>query len=516
MLYWVITLILLLTSLLWWLLGIRKSNPFHQIQIMMKNSQYEAAITKLTLLAENVDWATEAYLYLAQCHEAQGNKAGAREFYAKALHTGGFDDVEKEIDLYRKICHIANESGDIEGCFETSLEILRLSPMDEEANTMVGLLALGDGQFQLAIRYLEPVYQLSDENNSSLAFAVARWQVGERDEAIHILTNLMEKNPSDLNIKLLYVTMANFGDHIPHGKKVALELVNQITDDTLQILLFNVYLSQCAQAKSFREALDFLKAHAQADTLPRSRSKDLKYLLLILFLNGEMFLEASRLFREIYDQDSEYKEIKLLKIFIDEIDLNPHAENLKPFKQILKENFESLIKPDLPYSISGFRKNRGIAFNKFFDMRENPPQLRIEYDVMNAEKSDSILMNMTNEEFSNFALYLIKILEYNEPVKESSGEKDLVLYSAISAKNKSIRSLFAFYRLKNESHISDISLRNLQNKMQTLKADRTYIISSGELTEGAIKLIKDESSLKKYDADHIAEWLHDYYKEQRK
>ena len=515
MLYWVITLILLLTSLLWWLLGIRKSHPFHQVQLMMKDGQYEAAIAKLTLLAENIDLATEAYLYLAECHEAQANKAGAREFYSKALHTGGFEDVEKEIELYRKICHIANEMGDIEGCFENSLEILRLNPMDEEANTMIGLLALGDEQFQIAIRYLEPVYQLSDENNASLAFAVARWQVGEREEALHIITNLMEKNPNDLNIKLLFATMANFGSYLSHGKKATLELIKEITDDTLRILLFNVYLSQCAQAKSFREALDFLKTHVQADTLPRSRSKDLKYVLLLLLLNEEMFLEASRLFREIYDQDSEYKEIKLLKVFIDEIDLNPHAENLKPFKQILKENFESLIKPDLSFSISGFRKNRGIAFNKFFDMRENPPQLRIEYDVMTAEKSENILMSMTNEEFSNFVFYLIKVLEYNEPVKESSGEKDLVLYSAISSKNKSIRSLFAFYRLKNESHISDISLRNLQNKMQTLKADRTYIISSGELTEGAIKLIKDEPSLKKYDADHIAEWLHDYYKSRK-
>jgi len=100
-------------------------------------------------------------------------------------------------------------------------------------------------------------------------------------------------------------------------------------------------------------------------------------------------------------------------------------------------------------------------------------------------------------------------------VKEASGEKDLVLYSAISSKSKSIRALFAFYRLRTGSHISDISVRNLQNKMQSLKADKTYIISSAQLTEGALNVLVNEPSLKQFDADHLAEWLHDYYKTRR-
>jgi len=116
------------------------------------------------------------------------------------------------------------------------------------------------------------------------------------------------------------------------------------------------------------------------------------------------------------------------------------------------------------------------------------------------------------EEFARFVLYIITHLEYNEPVKESSGEKDLVLYSAISSKSKSIRALFAFYRLRDGAHISDISIRNLQSKMQSLKADKTYIISSATLTEGATTLVAKEPALKQFDANNLAAWLHDFYK----
>jgi hypothetical protein len=51
--------------------------------------------------------------------------------------------------------------------------------------------------------------------------------------------------------------------------------------------------------------------------------------------------------------------------------------------------------------------------------------------------------------------------------------------------------------------------------MQTLKADKTYIISSAQLTEGALAVLRNEPSLKQFDAEHLAEWLHEYYKAAR-
>ena len=51
--------------------------------------------------------------------------------------------------------------------------------------------------------------------------------------------------------------------------------------------------------------------------------------------------------------------------------------------------------------------------------------------------------------------------------------------------------------------------------MQALKADKTYIISSAQLTEGALNVLAAEPSLKQYDAEHLAEWLHDFFKSRR-
>jgi len=516
MLYFVVLGIVFLAALLAWLLTLRKSNPFHTVQKLMDEGKYDDAVLKLTAISEDVDLAPRAYIYLAECHEQLGAKELARTCYRKAIDSGAFDDKGREIEIFKKISEIYRAEGDIEGFFETCLEILRLNPTDELANQEVGMIALGDGHFAIAEMYLKAAMQNSDDPVLVLAYAVTQWQLGERDSAMAVMEKMLGDNDQDPTHNLLYVTMATYAPHISRGKQVALKLIGETTDSSIKQLLFNIYLYQCYQSKALREALEFLKRQAEANTLPAERRKEYLYLLLILYLNEEMFLEASRLFRELDEGDQSYKDMKHLKVFIDQIDLNPHAENLKPFKQILQDNFEPLMVSDLTYAISGFRKNRGLSMTKFFDMAAGKPQLRIEYDVMTAEKSADLFLQMMPEEFQKFVLYIITNLEYNEPVKESSGEKDLILYSAISSKSKSIRALFAFYRLRTGSHISDISIRNLQNKMQSLKADKTYIISSAQLTEGALNVLANEPSLKQYDADHLAEWLHDYFKTTRR
>lgn len=515
MLYAGVLSFVVLIALLAWLLTLRKSNPFHLVQKLMDEGKYDDAVIKLTAISEDVDLAPRSYIYLAECHEQLGARDLARTCYRKAIDSGAFDDKDREVEIFKKIGEIYRSEGDTEGFFETCLEILRLNPTDELANQEVGMIALGDGHFSIAESYLKAAMQNSDDPQLTLAFAVTEWQLGEKETAMSIMEKLLAEGDAEQPNNLLYATMATYGAHIPRGKQVALKLIENTTDQSVRQLLFNIYLFQCYQSKSLREALDFLKKHHEGNSLPTEKKKEYQYLLLILFLNEEMFLEASRLYRDLDDGDQTYRDMKHLKVFIDQIDLNPHAENLKPFKQILRDNFEPLLIADLTYAISGFRKNRGIQFTKFFDMMGAKPALRVEYDVMTPEKGADLFMQMMPEEFQKFVLYIITNLEYNEPVKEASGEKDLVLYSAISSKSKSIRALFAFYRLRTGSHISDISVRNLQNKMQSLKADKTYIISSAQLTEGALNVLVNEPSLKQFDADHLAEWLHDYYKTRR-
>ncbi len=516
MLYLAILSIVALLALLAWLLTLRKSNPFHLVQRLMDEGQYDEAVVKLTAMAEDVDLAPRSYVYLAECHEQLGARDLARTCYRKAIDAGAFDDKDREIEIYKKIGEIYRAENDTEGFFEICLEILRLNPGDELANQEVGMLALGDGHYGVAEVYLKAAMQNSDDPQLVLAYAVTLWQIGERDTAVGLVEKLVADGDEGNVFSLIYATMATFGIHLAKGRQFSQKLISETKDESVQQLLYNIFLFQCYQGKALREALDFLKRQNEANALPTEKRREYQYLLLILYLNEEMFLEASRLYRELAEADDEYRDLRHLRVFIDQIDLNPHAENLKPFKQILKDNFEPLLMPDLTYAISGFRKNRGLTITKFFDMTGPVPSLRIEYDVMTAEKSADLFMQMMPEEFQKFVLYIITNLEYNEPVKEASGEKDLVLYSAISSKSKSIRALFAFYRLRTGAHISDISLRNLQNKMQSLKADKTYIISSAQLTEGATTLLMNESSLKQFDAEHLAEWLHAYFKATRR
>ena len=61
--------IIMLLALLAWLLTLRKSNPFHIVQKLMDEGQYDEAVLKLTAMAEDVDLAPRSYVYLAECHE---------------------------------------------------------------------------------------------------------------------------------------------------------------------------------------------------------------------------------------------------------------------------------------------------------------------------------------------------------------------------------------------------------------------------------------------------------------
>ncbi|MCX7633891.1 MAG: tetratricopeptide repeat protein [Turneriella sp.] len=515
MIYAALAGIVVLTALLLYLLTLRKTNPFHTIQQLMDDGQYTQAVELLNDLVDDVDLAPRAYLYLAECQEQLGAPEQARENYRKAIDAGAFEDREREIEIYKKIAEIYRSENDYNGYFETCLEILRLNPQDQLANQEVGLILLGEGQFHLAERYLRASLQISTDPQLVAAHAVALWQLGEHDAAISELEPLVTAGESDGNVELLYAAMANYGPHLARGKQVSLRLIEKCSDDNLLVLLINLYLYQCYQARTPRDAIDLLRRYYDSDTLPVEHRLEYRYLLLVLYLHEEMFLEASRHFREVADSAPDYRDLRHLKIMIDQIDLKPHAENLKPFDEIYKESFESLLQPDLVYGLSGFRRNRGIMLDRFFDFSGATPQLRVEYDILTAERASGLFLQMLPEEFQRFVNFIIAKLEYHEPVKESSGEKDLVLYSAISAKNRSIRALFAFYRLRTDSHLSDISIRNLQNRMQTLRADKTYLISPAQLTEGALALLKDASSLRHFGPEQLTEWLHEFYKSAR-
>jgi tetratricopeptide (TPR) repeat protein len=404
MLYLAVLGILLLLALLAWLLTLRKSNPFHIVQKLMEEGQYDEAVLKLTAMSEDVDLAPRSYIYLAECHEQLGARDLARTCYKKAIDAGAFDDKDREIEIYKKIGEIYRSENDTEGFFEVCLEILRLNPGDELANQEVGMIALGDGHYGVAEIYLKAAMANSDDPQLVLAYAVTLWQMGERDEAVSLVEKLLADAGDEHIYGLMYVTMATFGMHLARGRQTALKLIGETQDDSVKELLYNIYLYQCYQGKTLREALDFLKRQNESNSLPADRRREFQYLLLILYLNEEMFLEASRLYRDLAESDDEYRDLKHLRVFIDQIDLNPHAENLKPFKQILKDNFEPLLMPDLTYAISGFRKNRGLAITKFFDLSGDRPQLRIEYDVMTAEKSADLFMQMMPEEFQKFVL----------------------------------------------------------------------------------------------------------------
>ncbi|HRP68362.1 MAG TPA: tetratricopeptide repeat protein [Turneriella sp.] len=515
MLYAVLLGILALLGVLTWLLTMRKSNAFHLAQKLMSEGNYDEAITRLTEIAENPNHYARANVYLAECHEKMDARDLARRHYRKAIDAGAFESNERVVEVFLRIIELYRVDGDYEGIFETSLEILKLDPKNEQANQEVGLLALGDGQFAVAETYLAAALENSDDAQIQLAYAVASWQRGEQDNALSVMEQALESNPDNETIKLVFATMATSGSRLPQGKKASLELIQSATNLSSLSLLFDLYLWQCYQAKAWREALDFLRQRNEQNKLPEEKKMEYQYILLVLYLHEEMFLEASRLLRDLDDGEQSYRDMKHLKTCIDQIDLNPHTESIKPFKQILSDTFSGLLPNDLTYTVSGFKKNRGIAFTKYFDFVAGEPVLRIEYDAVTPEKGTNLFQQMPPDEFQRFVLYIITRLEYNEPVKENSGEKDLILYSAISSKSKSIRALFAFYRLRGDAHISDISLRNLQNKMQLLKADKTYIISGAQMTEGAQVVLAAESTMKQFAGDRLAEWLQDFYKARR-
>lgn len=512
MLYLTILGILFLLGLLAWLLSLRKSNQFHTVQKFMDEEKYDDAVLKLNAMIEDATEVPRAYLYLAQCHEKLGSSELARSCYRKAIELGAVEDKEREIEIYRKIIESYRAENNYNSIFETNLEILRLDPEDEFANQEVGLLALGDGGYAVAEIYLKRALEKSNELELIVAYAVTQYQMGESSLALQTIEDLVDQGISDFKAPLLFATMAITGKYLAKGKGTTLELLKQTNDANSKELLLNTYLYQCAQAKAWREAIAFLAKWQGDGSLPSERRRDYLYLLLLLYLHEEMFLEASRLFREIDTDDAEYKDMRHLKVFIDQIELKPHADNLKPFDAIFEENFSALVKVDTPYTLSGFRRNRGISLNKFFDMSRTPPELRLEYGILTAEKSGELFVQMSTEDFQRFALSVIMGYGYNEPVKEASGERDLLLYSTIAAKNKSIRALFAFYRVRSDSHISDISIRNLQTKMHQLKADKTYIVSPAEFTEGANALVAVETSIQAVTSEKVIKSLHDFIK----
>ncbi|NMC70134.1 MAG: tetratricopeptide repeat protein [Myxococcales bacterium] len=76
-------------------------------------------------------------------------------------------------------------------------QALQLDPTNRAARTGMGRVAFQQGQFEEAVRYLEPLYR----NQGNMDLGVAYVRVGRRDDARRQFEKLLDRNPANADAR---------------------------------------------------------------------------------------------------------------------------------------------------------------------------------------------------------------------------------------------------------------------------------------------------------------------------
>lgn len=450
---------------------------------------------------------------MVHIYEMEGNEEG------ELIHLQELKKINRSLPdyplgkVYNRIAAIHYRRDEFLEAYAAYQEALEITPRSEEALTHLGFMAIGQGEFNTAEKYLSKLIQVSPNHAEyRLARGVALSML-KRSEAIEELEKAHALNSSSQVIRF--------------------------------ILAFQLY-----REKKYKKAYEVLSS-----LLPELEDVSIRYfgekLATTLAYHNGMYVEAYKHSRECmiraqnenwskeeYDSRLAFAYMSILTGNLEdanenllELELqNPQDQNVmkvSDFRMDLEEGVAEVghVSPrgfDFHLHLEDWARGRfpedtiyrisGLMMAEQFELPNESSDAPVKRKVSSGERQIDpepfidAFNELKEDEFQKACASIIEALgcklRRTLPYKEKDG-MDMI---AVSQEDKKKTVLFRIRKWKNQP-ISDIFLRDMQNYMNELKVNEGFVVAGASLTAGAESALENLKKIQVVNEVELGELL---------
>lgn len=489
----------------------RQPNPFEEAMALFHKEEFIEAVEPFKKVLEDEPFHPEAHFYLSLCYEKLNMMNDALKHLKEVRNIGIYKNEIKMLEVLHKIANYQEMLSMHNDALETNLEILYIEPNDVTSTNRLLLMSLGEKRFDIAKLYAEKAIHLDKENEKIMkAAAVAFYYSNKADHSFEIVNRLLEKNPGNAELELMFVSMCR-NTHFAVAKEKILLLLKKVEDNHKKRHLIHFYLYIVIQEEKFSDAITFLERRVSSPDYPDSLREQMYFFYILFLLKITNYNRAEKAVEELFQFYSSSSVARRLVPFIKAQNLTIFEDNpqgseeqepfVRKFEDIYLEAIENLFPADILYQNGHYHSGFQLDFDKFFTNEQGnvvPKDVFSKKEEKNNENSYmSRYANMDVTSFTQFARKAVLYLGYQDGGKEltPSGKDGIDIIVGKQFDKSGFKYLISFRRFADNATMSDIYLTAYIARVKSLRVQKATLFSNATLTDGAQKKLLQETHL---------------------
>lgn len=467
----------------------KKFDPTLRAEQYLKNNQTKEAVYEYRKLLDRDPFDFVTLYRLAELHNRLGEYDDAAEYYDKILSINKYNYEVEKVKVIGALARIYALRNDTENCYRQYNELLKLHPTDETALYNCAFIALGQEEYDIALRFFERYLKIAKPGFDALFGAgICYYQNQKTAEAVGMFKSALEKNPdsdiTNLALAFSHRRKRDFRKAIPYVEKLVLMIEDP--DILFTVMRFDAFLN--AHLKRTKEAVskfESVLAYVRKNSLMEEELLtlfDLGYALIMDEQTGKAYEYWNRL----AERDRNYRNISTLIMQLRR-EMNDEAGSKTPdsVSGNVEAWLENAFPPDFLWGICGLKA--AVAFDvKSITALPRSGSVDRGADAAADYEDDSIkaFMGVDGEKFRMVSSRVleklgVKVHEFLNTYRELDGVDIIGLEKATGER------VYVWVRRWKQTKVGEIPLRNFAQAVNDNKAKAGLFITTAELTESA-------------------------------
>ena len=436
----------------------------------------------------------EVHYKLYELYLKVGNEEKAFNHIDEVIRIGRFPQSLSEDDVYKKAYILSKKLGFYDKAFFYLYKAYKKYPLDTFLLREIGFIALGQREFEIAIRFLGEYERLvKDDTKAYLGLAICYAELGKIDEAEKFFDKAISLDPQNDNLMLLAGLFFYFNKIYPK----AIASLNKVIEKDIEpyIVFFSrrlkgyayLYLDDVNKAlDTFEENLKYV---GERELKGEEPSANFDMAIGNIFLDNmeevDKYLRIGKMISPIIFQ--ELRELLSDKDF----SIEKFEMKMKLYRII-----DKLFPRSLLYKLSGFSSEYQINIEELIEAIDEIGKIdeeimkSVEEALDKAPVSDKVsaLKRMTRKELVYVVRRLIDTMGYI-PVKELGyKERDGVDFLIHTKSDLQDRGILQFRNWHNVE-VGEVVINNLYSAIGEEKLSYGILVVPTTLTKGAKNLV---------------------------
>ena len=436
----------------------------------------------------------KSHFYMAQVYALEGNEDNELFHLKEIKRINRFSSEVNPIKTMNRMGEIYYTQEHYRDSFEAYMDAFNYAPNNEEALVYLAFMAAGQGGFEVAEKYFSRLVQVAPNvADYHIARGVSLAMMKSNDSLTELEMGLVLK-PHDITAKFLVALQAFKMNNMEKSRETLESLLENINDPFVGHIANRLAVGLHYQNKDYDRALNFAERCLATAVSENWEQEEYDARLSVAYmgmLTGDMEKANDNLLELEIRNPSDDLILKVSDFRMDLEEGLTTVERVSPrgfdFFSHLQDWMRKRFSDDAIYQLSGLKMDDEFDVVEFFtsdksDQKQSRPQ--------NSGPSfdpDELIDNfnaLRGNAFSSACESIIAsqgyIVEKDLPYRDKDGAD----YIAKNNLDKKIKALFRIRQWSNQP-ISDIFLREMQNKMNELKVSQGFVVAGARLTPGA-------------------------------